>query len=120
MLLKQIIEKLSLEVLSAEDMLECEINSGYSSDLLSDVLANARKGDLWVTLQVHENIVAVAAMNELAGIVTINGRRPGKDTIKKANKEGIPILVSILPSFELIGRLYTMGILGKKEYAEGV
>ena len=90
MLLKQIIEKLSLEVLSAEDMLECEINSGYSSDLLSDVLANARKGDLWVTLQVHENIVAVAAMIELAGIVTINGEDLEKTPSKKQIRKGFP------------------------------
>jgi hypothetical protein len=114
MLLKQLIEKLQLEVLSAEDRLEREIKRGYSSDLLSDVLANGCKGDLWVTLQIHENIVAVAAVNELAGIIVINGRKPNKDTIDKANRERIPILVSSLPAFELIGMLYSMGISGMK------
>ena len=120
MLLKQLIEKLHLEVLSSEDTLDREITRGYASDLLSDVLAYARKGDLWVTLQVHENIVAVAAMNELSAIVVINGRKPNKDTVEKANRERIPILGTSLPSFELIGRLYTMGIPGKQDNAAGV
>ena len=72
----------------------------------------AREGDLWVTLQVHINIVAVAGMKELAGIVLINGREPEAETLKKAESENIPILVSKLSAFELIGRLYKLGISG--------
>jgi hypothetical protein len=52
--------------------------------------------------------------------VVINGRKPNRETIEKANREGIPILGSSMPSFELIGRLYTMGIPGKKDNAAGV
>ncbi len=44
------------------------------SDLLSDVYAGAKEGDLWITLQLHQNIVAVAFLNNLAGIVIVGGR----------------------------------------------
>jgi hypothetical protein len=115
MKLKDIVHDLELEVVTGSERLDNEVLRGYASDLMSDVLANSRKGDLWVTLQIHLNIVAVAGMRELAGIVLINGRRPERETREKASAEKIPILVSSLPSFELIGRLYRLGISGMRD-----
>ncbi|MFQ5867358.1 MAG: serine kinase [bacterium] len=112
MKLKEIIEKLNLEIRCGANKLDREINSGYASDLLSDVIANTNKGDLWITLQVHQNIVAVAGMKELSGIVIINGREPEEETVKRAESENIPIMVSKMPAFELIGKLYSLGISG--------
>ena len=80
------------------------------SDLLSDVLAHAKEDDLWVTLQGHPNIVAVASMKDLSGIVLVNGRTPEDETLRKANDEEIPILTTEMPSFKLAGKLY--GLLG--------
>ncbi len=120
MILKDIVEKLQFEVLTGRSTLECEVIRGYASDLLSDVMVNTQKGDLWVTQQFHHNIVAVAGMNELAGVVVVNGRRPGDDTIEKADIENVPIMLSTLHSFELIGRLYAMGVTGIRENAAGV
>jgi len=120
MILKDIVEKLQLEVLTGRSAIECEVIRGYAGDLLSDVMANTQKGDLWITQQFHHNIVAVAGMNELAGVVLVNGRRPGDVTISKAEIENIPIMVSTVHSFEFIGRLYAMGVTGIRENAEGV
>ena len=82
------------------------------SDLLSDVMANCKRNHVWITLQCHPNIVAVAALKWLTGIIIINKRKPDEETVKKAKTEKIPILTSELPAFELIGRLYEMGISG--------
>jgi len=112
MKLKDIVERLDLEVITGESNLDTEIRRGYVSDLLSDVIANAEENDIWITLQGHQNIVAVASMKELAGIIIINGRKPEKETIEKAKIEDIPILLTPLPAFELIGRMYNMGISG--------
>ncbi len=114
MKLREVVEKFGLEVKCGEDKLDQEVGGGYASDLLSDVLANGKAGDLWITLQLHGNIVAVASMKDLLGIIIINGRQPEKETIEKAEEEGVPIMVSKLPAFELIGRLYEMGISGKR------
>ena len=110
--LKQIVEKLELDVKTCAGQLDKEIKTGYASDLMSDVIARSKKGDIWITLQVHLNIVAVASMKELSGIILINGREPEDETGKRAESENIPILVSKLPAFELIGRLYQLGISG--------
>lgn len=110
--LHDIIDKLNLEVKTAEGNLEKEVTGGYASDLLSDVLGNSKQGNVWVTLQIHINIVAVATLRGLAAIILVNCRVPDEDTLEKAEKEQIPILVSKLSAFELIGRLYQLGIRG--------
>jgi len=110
--LAEIVEKLALGIRTGSDQLDSEVTGGYSSDLMSDVMAHARKGDIWITLQGHQNIVAVASLNDLAGIILVNGREPDDDTLAKAQVEHIPIMVSELATFELAGRLYKLGIRG--------
>ena len=112
MLLSEIIAELELDVRTDRESLDRDVAGGYASDLMSDVLANANEGDLWVTLQTHQNTVAVASMKGLAGIVLVNGRGPEEETLARAQEEGIPLMVSSLPAFELIGRLYGMGLSG--------
>ena len=109
----EIVEKLQLTVKTGTDLLDKEIKRGYVRDLMSDVMANANEGDLWVTLQIHQNIVAVAVMKSLGGIVLINGREPEAETVQKAEAEGLPILISDMPAFELVGKLFALGISGR-------
>src|SRR5574337_2202618 len=112
MKLSDIVKEFGLEVKAGSGNLDQEVTGGYVSDLLSDVLAHAEEGALWVTLHIHQNIVAVASHKGLSGIVLVQGRQPEKDTVKKAGEESIPILVTGLSAFELVGRLYKAGIRG--------
>lgn len=114
MTLKELSLKLGLEVRAGSARLGREVGGGYASDLLSDVMANARAGDVWITLHRHPNVVAVALNGDLSGIVLVNGREPEDVTLEKAEKEGIPILVSSLPTFELVARMHGMGISGQR------
>jgi hypothetical protein len=111
MKLEQIVRQLGLKVRTAAGKVDqIEVKGGYASDLLSDVMANAKEGYLWVTLQVHANILAVAKLKELAAIILVNNRTPDADAIEKAEQEEIVLLESELSTFELVGRLYEMGI----------
>ncbi len=114
MTLQDIKEKLGLEIRCGEERLNCEVQRGYVSDLMSDVIAHTGEGDLWVTLQIHLNIVAVAVMKELCGVIIIGGREPEEATLAKAKEEGLPLLVTALPAFEVAGRLYDLGIRGRE------
>ena len=107
-----VVKSFGLEVKAGEDQLHEEVTGGYASDLLSDVIAHSQKGNIWITIQTHPNIVAVATMKELSGIIVTGGREPDVDTIHKAEEEGIPILISPLFTFELVGQLYQIGISG--------
>ncbi len=110
MTLNEIVDALKLEVKAGHAGLEKDVLGGYASDLLSDVIANAKEGDVWVTLQIHQNIVAVAFLNNLAGIIIVGGRKPDADTLSKAEEQGVVVMSSDLPAFKLVGRLYEMGI----------
>lgn len=112
MMLADIARELELVARTGSDRMQVEVKRGYASDLMSDVIGNAQEGALWVTMQTHQNIVAVAVMKSLACIILVNGREPEEATVKKAELEGIPILISKMPAFELVGRLFGMGISG--------
>jgi predicted transcriptional regulator len=114
MILRDIAEKMGMKPVTGLTALSRECTGGYVSDLLSDVMANARPGDLWITLQVHQNIVAVASLKELSAIIIIGGRQPEKQTLAKAEEEKIPLLLTRMTAFEVVGELYRMGISGKR------
>lgn len=106
--LQTLVRELNLKVCCAEGSLNREIKGGYVGDLLSDVMANSKEGDIWVTRQVHQNIVAVASLKDMAGIILIQGSEPAPDTAAKAAEEGIPILVTDLHAFEIVGKIYQL------------
>jgi hypothetical protein len=112
MKLSDLAARLELKVYSGPVPAGRTVGGGYVSDLLSDVIGHSRKDDLWVTMQVHPNIVAVAVLKELAAIVLVNGREPAAETLQQAQKEAVVLLGSSLSAFELVGRLYAMGVKG--------
>jgi predicted transcriptional regulator len=113
MKLVNVVDELALAVKTAQGGLDREVQGGYASDLLSDVMANSQEGDIWVTIQGHPNIVAVATLRDLAGVILANGRQPDAETLQRAEEEGIPILCTPLPTYEVVGRLYSLGIHGQ-------
>jgi len=106
--LESVVKALGLRIRSGENNLHLEIKGGYTGDLLSVVIGKSKVGDIWITRQVHQNIVAVASLKEHSGIILVQGCEPAKDTLDKAIKAGIPIFVSDLPAFELSGKLYNL------------
>ena len=108
MKVREIIEKLHLEVLAGQDKMDTEVTGGYTSDLLSDVIANSQEGNLWITLQTHQNIIAVAKLKDLAGIIIVNNREPDEASLQKAKEENVPLLGSKEMAFEVSGKLYEL------------
>jgi predicted transcriptional regulator len=108
MKISDILKELSLEVKSFKDGIQRDFTNGYVSDLLSDVLANSKEGDLWITLQTHPNIVAIAVTKGLAGIIIVGGREPQKETLQKAEAERITIMTTPRHAFEVAGRIYQL------------
>ncbi len=108
MKLLEIIDQLSLEAKSYKDELQKDVTGAYVSDLLSDVMANSKEGNIWITLQVHPNIVAVASLKNLSGIIIVNKRQPEEETLEKAEAEKITIMTTTLPAFEVAGRVYQL------------
>ena len=110
MKLEEVVRQLDLEVHSAAGKLDAEVTGGYVCDLLSYVMAKAKTGNLWITVQGHPNIVAVASLISLSGIVVAEGAKVEPTTIEKAEQEGVPILVTALPVYAVAGRLWALGV----------
>jgi predicted transcriptional regulator len=108
MLVKDIVNKLNLTVFSGKDGLNKEVNNAYVSDLLSDVMGNAEKDSIWITLQTHKNIMAIASLKELSAVILVKGLKPAEDTAQQSNTEGIPILGTDKNTFEIAGELYNL------------
>ena len=109
--LQQIIENLDLAVLTEpRDFSSIHPAGGYTSDLLSCVMAGAKGNYLWITLQAHLNIVAVAALLEVAAVIITENAQPDTATIAKANEQGVILLSTTSPTYEIDGKLWEMGI----------
>jgi len=91
-----------------------DVACGYASDMLSDVLTHAPKGALLATLQTHMSVVAVAVQVGLSGVVFTNGKLPEDPVIARAETENIPLYVSAFSTFDVAGRMYALGVKGRK------
>lgn len=108
--LKEIISKLNLVPVDDSIEIDKEIKYAYCSDMLSDVMGNAKENTLWITLQTHQNIIGVAVMKEIEGIIIVNDRKPEAETIKKAKFQNIPLLLTNKSAFNICGLLYKIGL----------
>jgi BioD-like phosphotransacetylase family protein len=112
MTLAEIASQLSLLVRSGEQVLDQEVTGGYASDLLSCVMAGAAKGNVWVTLQSHPNVIAVAVLLELAGVIITEGVEPDATTLEKAMSENVPVLTTSDDTYTTVCKLASLGVQG--------
>ena len=108
MQVNDLVKSLNLEVYSGHEGLSREVNGGYVSDLLSDVMGHADAENVWITLQNHKNVMAISSLKELAAIILVKGIKPEPDTAEQSNQEQIPILGTQLNTFEIAGQLYKL------------
>ena len=106
--LQQLAPCLQAEVLTAND--NQDITGCYISDLLSDVLAHAGPGVLWITVQTHHTVVSVAATKDCSAVLFTCGRKPVPDVIAEAEEQGIALLTTKLTTYEAAGQLWEAGI----------
>lgn len=103
-----LIEKLNLTLFCGVDGMENDITGGYTSDLLSDVMGNIEEGMIWITMQTHQNVVAVATLKDAAAVLIVNGYEPDEEMLAKGKDEEIPILGTKLSAFEISGKIYQL------------
>jgi hypothetical protein len=87
---------------------DADLSGAYTSDLLSDVMANAKDGGALITIQAHKNTVAVATLVNITVIVVCNSRPIPEDMIAAAKDEGIAIIRTTENQFTVSGRLYEL------------
>lgn len=112
MTVQEIVSALGLEVAAGAAGLDTEVTGGYASDLLSCVMAKAGAGNVWVTLQSHVNVIAVASLLNLACVIITEGMRPDDEMVARASENRVPILLTTRSTFGVVGALERLGVAG--------
>lgn len=108
MTVQELVDTLGLTVFCGKENLNHEIKGGYTSDLLSDVMGHAKEGMIWITLQTHKNVLAIASLKELSAILLVKDSKPEDDMLEQAIEEGIPVLGTSDQTFETTGKVYQL------------
>lgn len=111
-MIKIICEKINAKVLAGNDNLDREVNGVYICDLLSWVMSHAKKGDAWITVMSHANVIAVASLLDLGCIIVPEDIQMDQDALKKADEEGIPVMSTSMNAYDIAVELSKLG-LGK-------
>lgn len=106
---EQICAELALKPLT-NTALTREAKGCYVCDLLSRVMARGEEGMVWVTVQTHLNVLAVACLHEFSCVIIPEGIAVPQETLDKANEEGIPVLSGTKTAYEICAGLARLGV----------
>jgi serine kinase of HPr protein (carbohydrate metabolism regulator) len=109
MKVQKLIDTYGFELLT-ETNTDVEIKGIYSCDLLSWVMANGEEGNAWITVQTHQNILAVASLIEFSCIILPIGVTIDQSVIEKATEEDINILKSNMKPYDIYELFIKEGI----------
>jgi len=107
MTIREAAKNLGAEVVH-DEFEDTELSGAYTSDLLSDVIANAKDGGALITIQAHKNTVAVATLVEVSVIIICNDRPLPDDMLASAKENGIAVLLTKENQFTVSGKLYRL------------
>ena len=105
-----LLEKVGLKPLS--QFTDRAVEGVFISDMVSDVMAGAKSGNLWLTVQTHKSIVPAANLVDVAAIVITSGKQVPQETVDLASKYDIAILSTELATFDLVSKLQACGLGG--------
>jgi predicted transcriptional regulator len=111
MIIRELIDILDAEILVGGQNLESEINSAFSSDMMSDILAYANKDQsVLITGLVNPQVVRTAEMMDMRCIVFVRGKQPDTSITSLAAEHGIILLSTKYSMFASCGLLYSSGL----------
>ncbi|NLA23611.1 MAG: serine kinase [Bacteroidales bacterium] len=85
-----------------------EFEGAYAGDLLSDVMGNAKSGQIWITMQTHKNVAAIAGLKDLSAVIIVGNLEAAQDMIEQCTEEDIPVFVTPLRTYEVSGVIYAL------------
>ncbi|KYH34329.1 DRTGG domain protein [Clostridium tepidiprofundi DSM 19306] len=110
MKVREIVNNLSCKVLAGHNGLDREVKGVYINDLLSWVMSHGNSNNIWITVQTHPNVIAVASLLDFSCVIIPENSDIEEVTLKKADDEGIPILQTELSGYELCSVLNELGV----------
>ena len=112
MVIRQIAQLLSAQVLCGEDKLDGVVNSACGCDMMSDVLAFVKDQAVLITGLCNPQVVRTAIMMDMRCIVFVRGKMPPSDVLALAEESGIVVLATNERMYVACGKLYQNGLHG--------
>lgn len=109
MIISEFAEQLNLKPLFESDK-DISVEGVYIGDLLSIVMSKAKQNYVWITIQTHINVVAVAELLDLSCIIIVEDMEVEEETIKKARELDIPVLKTHKSAYDVACMLHDLGI----------
>ncbi len=110
MKVKEFAEKTQWSYIGDEAALDKEISGVFCGDLLSWEMGNAKSGQLWLTVQTHLNVVAVAQLKEISALIIVSGAQAEAETIERAKEEGLAIFQIDQSAYEACCACHALGL----------
>ena len=110
MKISELIEKTGFSLATRNLETEAEVTGVYCGDLLSWVMGRGEPGQAWITVQVHNNVIAVALLREFSCVIIADGAMVSEDLIQKAEDEQLVLIESNLPVYETAQKLNPLGL----------
>jgi len=101
-------EKINLELINK--LYDKDINGVFISDMVSDIVAGAKPGNLLITIQTHKNLIATANLVDVSAIVFVRGKTPLEDVVNLADRAEITLFKTDLDAWKLAIKLHEIGI----------
>jgi serine kinase of HPr protein (carbohydrate metabolism regulator) len=105
---KELQSKLNLNALN--EVSDTEIDGAFVSDMVSDVMAGAKAGNIWVTVQTHKNVIAAANLVDVPAVIIVRGKKVPEDTVQMADKVGVTLFATDLDTFQTAVKLFEAGV----------
>ena len=107
---EQLAAKSGWTLYASDDAKQREVNGAFVGDLLSWVMGNSCPDQVWLTVQAHLNVIAVACLRDFSCIVFVQGVQPPQETLDKAMEEDLAILTTNLTAYEACCVLHDLGV----------
>ena len=108
MTVKELQSKLNLNALNAVN--DTEVEGAFISDMVSDVMAGAKAGNVWVTVQTHKNVIAAANLVDVPAVIVVRGKKVPEDTVQMADKVGVTLFTTDMDTFQIAVKLFEAGV----------
>jgi hypothetical protein len=115
MKIREVATLLTADVFIGEKQLDSEVDHAFSSDLMSDVLANSGRVDARAVLLTglsNYQVIRTAEMLDIKVVIFVRGKMPTEDMLELAMDNDMVILRTHLTMYNASGVLYSHGLLG--------
>lgn len=110
MKLSEIVQVVEAEVLTGKDLLNADVQHGFASDLMSDVLTLHTNDVMLITGLANVQAVRTAEMSDIPVVLFVRNKQISEDIVALGKELGLVLLRTKYSMFKTSGLLHSSGL----------